>query len=131
MKKAPSRQLTFLVSPIRRFQRARRRCVPRLSYLIMRHSPLRRSSGPVVPNGDQNEIPSEARVRVLASISLEHNIKWFRVGLELDSIAFCSISIAILKVEIFLITIWHFFPELITIWHRSPTSPASWDSSWS
>ena len=54
-----------------------------------------------MPNGDQNEIPSEARVRVLASISLEHNIKWFRVGLELDSIAFCSISIAILKVEIF------------------------------
>ena len=54
-----------------------------------------------MPNGDQNEIPSEARVRVLASISLEHNIKWFRVGLELDSIAFCSISNAILKVDFF------------------------------
>ena len=36
---------------------------------------------------------------MLASISLEHNIKWFRVGLELDSITFCSISIAILKVK--------------------------------
>ena len=36
---------------------------------------------------------------MLASISLEHNIKWFRVGLDLDSITFCSISIAILKVK--------------------------------
>ena len=51
--------------------------------------------------GSKNENPSEARVRVLASILLDEKIKEVRVVLELDSIAFCSISIGILKVDFF------------------------------